>query len=196
MVELAVKTSEQNEVPMDRGTDDILLQDWIRARDADAFNELTRRYSGIVFGTCLRITGNRAEAEDATQECFEILARIPEAPRTPLGAWLHRVATNGALDRVKAQKRRVIEAEAEAAAIKIEAEAQADAYRKIAEQIGKGNAALIEMLKIVGERAISITPRVMVTGGRNASATDGEMTALIGTMLDTMLQKTPDKENR
>ena len=79
---------------MAHSTDEIQLQDWIRTRDADAFNELARRYSGIVFGACLRITGNRAEAEDATQECFETLARIQEVPRTPIGAWLHRVATN------------------------------------------------------------------------------------------------------
>ena len=92
---------------MAHSTDEIQLQDWIRTRDADAFNELARRYSGIVFGACLRITGNRAEAEDATQECFETLARIKEVPRTPIGAWLHRVATNRALDRVKAQRRRV-----------------------------------------------------------------------------------------
>ena len=63
------------------------------------------------------------------------------------------------------QKQRVIQAEAEAQAIKIQALAQADAYQQIAAQIGSSNAALIEVLKIVGERGIEITPRVMVSGG-------------------------------
>jgi len=91
------------------------------------------------------------------------------------------------------KERKIIEAEAEAEAVRIKAEAQADAYRQIAEQIGSGNAALVELLKIVGERNISITPRVMVVG-QGGGSKDGETTALIGTMLDTMMQDAPKKE--
>ena len=86
------------------------------------------------------------------------------------------------------KQRVIIAAGAEAEAIKLRAEAQADAYRLIAEQIGMGNAALVELLKIVGERGINITPRVMVVGS-NASDADPQMTALIGTMLDSMVAK-------
>jgi regulator of protease activity HflC (stomatin/prohibitin superfamily) len=90
------------------------------------------------------------------------------------------------------QKQRIIQAEAEAQAIKIQAEAQANAYQLIAGQIGSSNAALIELLKIVGERGISITPRVMVVGQGGANGQgDGHTTALIGTMLDTMIDRTP-----
>ncbi|MEM8945818.1 MAG: SPFH domain-containing protein [Planctomycetota bacterium] len=85
----------------------------------------------------------------------------------------------------------VIAAGAEAESVKIKAEAQANAYKQIAEQIGSGNAALIELLKIVGESNISITPRVMVVGQGGSSGKDGETTALIGTMLDTMMQDAP-----
>jgi regulator of protease activity HflC (stomatin/prohibitin superfamily) len=93
------------------------------------------------------------------------------------------------------QKKRVIAAEAEAQAIKIQAQAQADAYQQIAAQIGSSNAALIEVLKIVGERGIEITPRVMVSGsGANGSS---QTTALIGTMLDTMVDRdTPQPATR
>lgn len=87
------------------------------------------------------------------------------------------------------KERRIIEANAEAEAIQIKAQAQADAYEKIALQIGKGNAALIEILKIVGEAGIQITPRVMVVGGENGSSGDAQTTALIGTMLDSMVSK-------
>ena len=82
------------------------LQAWIRQKDADAFKDLTVKYSGMVYGTCLRITRNRSDAEDVTQECFETLARVENVPRTPLGAWLHKVATNRALDRIKTGNRR------------------------------------------------------------------------------------------
>ena len=88
------------------------------------------------------------------------------------------------------KERRIIAATAEAEAIRIRAEAQAEAYRVVALQIGPGNAALLELLKIVGESGINITPRVMVIGGGNGEAAGGsEMTALIGTMLDTMLSR-------
>ncbi len=87
----------------------------------------------------------------------------------------------------------IIAAGAEAEAVKIKAEAQANAYKQIAEQIGSGNAALVELLKIIGERNISITPRVMVVGQTGSSGQNGETTALIGTMLDTMMQDAPEK---
>ena len=91
----------------------------------------------------------------------------------------------------KDKEKFVIAAEAEAEAVKIKADAQANAYKLIAEQIGSGNAALVELLKIVGEKGISITPRVMVVG--QGGAQNGETTALIGTMLDTMMQDPPKK---
>lgn len=89
------------------------------------------------------------------------------------------------------KERKVIEAKAEAEAIQIRAQAQADAYKLIAEQIGKGNAALLELLKVIGERGIEITPRVMVSGTGGHSAQDAETTALIGTMLDSMVSREP-----
>jgi hypothetical protein len=90
------------------------------------------------------------------------------------------------------KEKRIIAAGAEAEAIKIQAQAQADAYQLISQQIGPGNAALIEVLKIVGERGIQITPRVMVSGGAGGGDTaEGQTTALIGTMLDTMVDRAP-----
>ncbi len=92
-------------------------------------------------------------------------------------------------------ERVVIEAEGEAQAIEIKAMAQAEAYRVIAEQIGKGNAALMELLNIVGAQGINITPRVMVIGSGEASGTgSAETTALIGTMLDSMVEKETKEE--
>lgn len=87
------------------------------------------------------------------------------------------------------KKKKLIEAAAEAESITIKAKAQADAYALIALQIGKSNAALIEVLKIVGERGIQITPRVMIGGGNGGG---GATTALFGTMLDTMVSRDED----
>jgi len=92
----------------------------------------------------------------------------------------------------QSKEQRLIEAAAEAEAIRIKAEAQAELFRKLAEEIGEQNAALLELLKVIGERDIEITPRVMVTGDGRAG---GEGTALIGTMLDTMLDRSPGRPN-
>lgn len=106
-----------------------------------------------------------------------------------------RLATASYEVKIAEQEREkvVIAAGAEAEAVKIKAEAQAKAYQQIAEQIGSGNAALIELLKIVGESGIEITPRVMVVG-QGGGGQNAETTALIGTMLNSMMQDPPKKE--
>lgn len=83
-----------------------LLQQWTDGRDAQAFKALVSQYAPMVYATCSRILSNGAEAEDVTQECFEVLARTQKRPTEHLGAWLHRVATNRALDHVRSKRRR------------------------------------------------------------------------------------------
>jgi len=87
-------------------TDLALLQRWTDRRDAQAFREIVSRYAAMVYTTCVRILRNSAEAEDVTQECFEVLAQGRGGPTEHLGAWLHRVATNRALDRIRSEQRR------------------------------------------------------------------------------------------
>ena len=78
---------------MEPHPDVTLLRRYASTRDAEAFADIVRRYQGLVFGTCLRILGNRARAEDATQECFLALAVKADAVRDSLAGWLHRCAT-------------------------------------------------------------------------------------------------------
>jgi RNA polymerase sigma factor (sigma-70 family) len=87
-------------------TDLILLDNWTRERDAEAFKTLAKRYAGMVYGTCRRILNNQAEAEDAAQECFEVLATTQKPVGEYLAPWLHRVACNKALTRLRAEHRR------------------------------------------------------------------------------------------
>jgi RNA polymerase sigma factor (sigma-70 family) len=88
-------------------SDSTLLTQWIERRDPDAFNKLTSRYMGMVYATSTRILGNVTEAEDVTQDCFERLATMTKGPKGHLGAWLHRVATNRAIDCIRKEKRRL-----------------------------------------------------------------------------------------
>ncbi|MBL7106254.1 MAG: hypothetical protein ISS77_01435 [Phycisphaerae bacterium] len=80
------------------------------------------------------------------------------------------------------KKKVIIAAEAEAQQIKLIAEAQAKAYELISGVIGADNAALVEIIKLVAEKGIDITPEVMV-GGDGSGMSD----ALMGTILSGKL---------
>lgn len=90
------------------------------------------------------------------------------------------------------KQQRVIAAEADAETIRIKAQAQASAFEAITAQVGSRNAALIEMLRIVGEEDILITPRVMMAGGAENRLDGAENAALVGTMLDLMISREED----
>lgn len=83
-----------------------LLHKWRIEREAGAFKQIVTRHAGMVYATCRRILGNAQDAEDVAQECFELLAEGRGNPKEQLGAWLHKVATNRALDRLRTDKRR------------------------------------------------------------------------------------------
>ena len=85
--------------------DQLLLTKWARNRDAEAFKALSKKYVGMVYATCTRILRDPVEAEDVAQECFETLARGDKGPTGHVGAWLHRVATNRCLDRIRTCER-------------------------------------------------------------------------------------------
>jgi len=85
-------------------------QTWIaRAQrsDARAFEALYRLHVDKIYGLCLRMTGNVSEAEDCTQEAF-IQAWNKMAKfrgDSAFATWLHRVAVNTVLGRIRKSKR-------------------------------------------------------------------------------------------
>lgn len=84
--------------------------DWIaRAQrsDARAFESLYRLHVGKVYGLCLRMTGNVAEAEDCAQEAFIQAWNKLDRFRgeSAFGTWLHRITVNTVLGRIRKSKR-------------------------------------------------------------------------------------------
>jgi RNA polymerase sigma factor (sigma-70 family) len=93
-----------------------LLERFVRARRAscsaesdEAFGELVRRHSRLVWAACRHLLPNQADAEDAFQVVFLALARGPERVRDPaaLAAWLHATAVRTAtlVNRTTARRR-------------------------------------------------------------------------------------------
>jgi RNA polymerase sigma-70 factor (ECF subfamily) len=80
-----------------------------RARRADvtAFEALYRAHVDRVYGLCLRMTSNASEAEDCTQEAFIQAWRQLSNFRgdSSLSTWLHRIAVNAVLGRMRKSRR-------------------------------------------------------------------------------------------
>jgi RNA polymerase sigma-70 factor, ECF subfamily len=112
------------------------LSAWRRVTDAslvraarrgseEAMAELFERHWPLMHRAALLITGDAAAAEDIAQEAFLSAIRALDRfdMRRPLGPWLHRIATNRAIDwsRARALRREVSDAgEVEPAASVVE----------------------------------------------------------------------------
>lgn len=74
--------------------------------DFDAFQHLVDRYQQRVFSAAWRITQNRADAEDVTQQTFLSLIEKISSFRgdSAAAAWIMRIATNHALKVLRKRK--------------------------------------------------------------------------------------------
>ena len=85
-------------------------QSWVeRAQQADtaAFEALYRMHVDKVYGLCLRMTGNVAEAEDCTQEAFiQAWNKLSKfRGDSAFSTWIHRIAVNTVLGRIRKSQR-------------------------------------------------------------------------------------------
>ena len=78
-----------------------------KAGNLDAFNVLVERYQGQVFNAAIRILGNGAAADDATQETFiAAYGAIGRFRGDNIRAWLLRIAKNKCYDMMRSARRR------------------------------------------------------------------------------------------
>ncbi len=85
-------------------------QSWVeRAQQADtaAFEALYRMHVDRVYGLCLRMTGNVAEAEDCTQEAYiQAWNKLSKfRGDSAFSTWIHRIAVNTVLGRIRKSQR-------------------------------------------------------------------------------------------
>lgn len=106
-VNIAEKHREVVPVTVDIADDE---HHWVRkaqAQDTAAFEVLYRLHVDKVYGLCLRMTGNASEAEDCAQDAFiQAWTKLDKfRGESAFGTWMHRVAVNTVLGRMRKSRR-------------------------------------------------------------------------------------------
>ncbi len=108
---LTAQTSDYSQVMATASTDAFSEERALIRRaqrsDARAFEGLYRMHIDRVYGVCLRMTGNVSEAEDCAQEAFIQAWNKLDKFRgdSAFSTWLHRIAVNAVLGRMRKSKR-------------------------------------------------------------------------------------------
>jgi len=79
----------------------------LREGREDAYAALVRRYGGRLLAVTRRLLRNEADAEDAVQDAFLAAFRAIDrfAGQSRVSTWLHRIAVNAALMRLRTKRR-------------------------------------------------------------------------------------------
>jgi len=184
----------------ERSRSDALLVLRVAEGDAAAYRELVQRYAGPLHHFALRLTRSQAEAEDVVQETFmRLWLRAAEyRPESRVTTWLHRIAHNLAVDRLRARGRLAeLEADAEPAPRSgspvrlLDAKRRAEALQRALDTLPERQATAIVLVHwhgLSGNEAaevLGVTPEALeslLARGRRAlrarlaaeGATDGE----------------------
>lgn len=88
--------------------DEARLVEAARTGDRRALDRLLRLHQPQIHAVCRRITGNDADALDATQDALIAIVRgLPRFDgRSKFSTWAYRIATNACLDELRRRKRR------------------------------------------------------------------------------------------
>jgi RNA polymerase sigma-70 factor (ECF subfamily) len=89
--------------------DDAALVRAVADGSQEALGVLYDRYIDVIHATAIRLTGDRQLAEEVVQETFLALwnrAELFDERVGSLGAWLHTIARNRTVDRLRAASRR------------------------------------------------------------------------------------------
>ena len=94
--------------PDSSGKDDTALALAAGRGDLASFEEIVRRYQGRIYATAYRVTGNREDALDVTQDALvKAYQKIGTwAPTGNFLSWLLRLTTNQAIDHLRRRNRR------------------------------------------------------------------------------------------
>jgi RNA polymerase sigma-70 factor (ECF subfamily) len=83
-------------------SDQQLIDRFRQMKDQDALGELFLRYMELVYGVCLKYTGQPEAAQDAVMDIYEHINRkLPDHEVANFGAWLYMVSKNHCLQHLR-----------------------------------------------------------------------------------------------
>ncbi|MCP3674804.1 MAG: RNA polymerase sigma factor [Gammaproteobacteria bacterium] len=97
------KTRESISLTNNDQIDEVMLITRVKQNDLQAFEQLYRIHSGRVFALCLRLSANRALAEELSQEAFVRAWQKIRMFRgeSSFSSWLYRLTTNVVLSSLR-----------------------------------------------------------------------------------------------
>ncbi len=107
MLEAVPEGKELQVAPIALPVPDDELVRRVQAGNAEAFEELVRRYERKVYNITYRMLGNEQDASDALQDAFLRAYRfLPKFQfKSSFYTWLYRIATNVSLSRLRGRER-------------------------------------------------------------------------------------------
>jgi RNA polymerase sigma-70 factor, ECF subfamily len=100
--------NDQRPTPIAEDEGEAALVAGLRAGDAAAYEEMVRRHLPRMLATARRVLGNEEDARDAIQDAFLSAFRALDSfeGQSRLSTWLHRIAVNAALMKLRSKRRR------------------------------------------------------------------------------------------
>jgi RNA polymerase sigma-70 factor (ECF subfamily) len=100
--------NDQRPTPIAEDEGEAALVAGLRAGDAAAYEEMVRRHLPRMLATARRVVGNEEDARDAIQDAFLSAFRALDSfeGQSRLSTWLHRIAVNAALMKLRSKRRR------------------------------------------------------------------------------------------
>ncbi len=95
------------ETPPELSNDDKLFMEKLRQGDNSSFETLVREYGGYLMTVTQRYLKSEADVQDSVQDAFLQAYRAVGKfeGRSSIKSWLHRIAVNSALMKIRASKR-------------------------------------------------------------------------------------------
>jgi RNA polymerase sigma-70 factor (ECF subfamily) len=105
LVGTAARTRHE-EAPVEHTADAVGRGDAVAADAVPTWDEIVERHSDRVYRLAYRLTGNRHDAEDLTQEVFvRVFRSLSTYTPGTFEGWLHRITTNLFLDQARRKQR-------------------------------------------------------------------------------------------
>jgi RNA polymerase sigma-70 factor (ECF subfamily) len=149
------------EIDLDIYPDEKSLLAGLQSNEPEACACMIKQYAPRVYAIAIRMVNSREEAEEVLQETFISACKniTKFEGRSALGTWLHRIATNAALMRLRKRKLQEVSLDAP-----IETKDGADVYREIQDwAFAPDDHAMNSEVRTTLEKAISELPETLRT---------------------------------